>query len=375
MKVIVAGDFCPQNRVADLFNSGDYNEVLGGVRNIVSASDYSVVNIECPITVGGESPIVKQGPRLHCSKNVVSAVKWAGFNCATLANNHFYDYGREGVENLLTWCKENDLDTVGGGLNLRNASQNLYKTINRETIAVINCCEHEFSIATESSAGSNPLNPIQQYYAIKEAREKSDYVLVIIHGGHEHHQLPSPRMVETYRFFIDIGADAVVNHHQHCFSGYELYKNKPIFYGIGNFCFDKGKHKNELWNFGYMVTLNFTQSGTSFEIIPYEQCGDEPSVKLVPFESVSTKLKELNRIISSENELYSETQKYYNSCSRKVSCMLEPSYGRIVRSAQLRGFLPSFISERWALRLYNYVICESHRDKVEYFLNRIVKKK
>ena len=42
-------------------------------------------------------------------------------------------------------------------------------------------------------------------------------------------------MKETYRFFVDCGADAVINHHQHCYSGYEYYKDKFICYGLGNF--------------------------------------------------------------------------------------------------------------------------------------------
>jgi poly-gamma-glutamate synthesis protein (capsule biosynthesis protein) len=53
-------------------------------------------------------------------------------------------------------------------------------------------------------------------------------------------------MVETYRFFIEAGADAVVNHHQHCICGYEVYKGKPIFYGLGNFCFDWAKRSTSL---------------------------------------------------------------------------------------------------------------------------------
>ena len=101
----------------------------------------------------------------------------------------------------------------------------MYKRKDGETLAIINCCEHEFSIADDDSAGANPLNPIQQYYKIKEARLNADYVLVIVHGGHEMYQLPSLRMVDTYRFFIDAGADAVVNHHQHCFSGYETRRS------------------------------------------------------------------------------------------------------------------------------------------------------
>ena len=54
-------------------------------------------------------------------------------------------------------------------------------------------------------------------------------MFLILHGGIEHYQLPSPRMKKWYRHIIDLGASAIVNHHQHCFSGYELYNGKPIF--------------------------------------------------------------------------------------------------------------------------------------------------
>lgn len=40
-------------------------------------------------------------------------------------------------------------------------------------------------------------------------------------------------MKELYRFLVDCGADAVINHHQHCFSGYEIYNEKPIFMDSG----------------------------------------------------------------------------------------------------------------------------------------------
>lgn len=49
------------------------------------------------------------------------------------------------------------------------------------------------------------MNPIAQYYDMQDASRKADYVIVIFHGGMEHYQFPSPRMQETYRFFIDAG--------------------------------------------------------------------------------------------------------------------------------------------------------------------------
>jgi len=47
--------------------------------------------------------------------------------------------------------------------------------------------------------------------------KKADCVLVIIHGGSEHYIHPSPRILEIYRFLVDIGASAVINHHMLCF--------------------------------------------------------------------------------------------------------------------------------------------------------------
>jgi len=106
-------------------------------------------------------------------------------------------------------------------------------------IGVINACEHEFSIADNEHGGSNALDLINMQEDITEVRKEADFVVLILHGGIEQYHYPTPRMKRWYRHFVDLGADAVVNHHQHCINGYEVYKGKPIFYGLGNFYFLK----------------------------------------------------------------------------------------------------------------------------------------
>lgn len=367
MKILVAGDFCPQDRVAEAFVHDNYESVLGEVRHIIGGVDYSIVNFECTVSKGGENPITKLGPILHCSEKGIEAIKWAGFNCVTLANNHFYDFGDRGVDNTLTVCNKMGIDAVGGGRNIAEASQILYKQINNQTLAIINCCEHEFSIATGTTAGANPLNPIQQYYAIKEAKANADYVLVIVHGGLEHWQLPSPRMVETYRFFIDSGADAVVNHHQHCFSGYEVYKEKPIFYGIGNFCFDKPKYRDTMWNEGLMIKLLFDDQ-IGFEIIPYIQCSNEPKVVIQSADRYGNRIKELNITIEDPNALESEEKKRYAQGIKKYSKVFEPIRNKYYLRLKQKGWLPSFVSKTRKLQAEDYICCESHRDNLIYYL-------
>ena len=369
MKILIAGDFCPRGRMVPEIEGGDYATLLGEAKPVIEQADYAIVNFECPITQGSEKPISKCGPNLHCTEKGIEAVKWAGFNCVTLANNHFLDYGCEGVANTLDACKKYGIDTVGGGLTLDDADKILYRKIRGKTLAVINCCEHEFSIATSTSAGSNPLNPVQQYYAIKEARAKADCVLVIVHGGHEHYQLPNTRMQETYRFFVDAGADAVVNHHQHCYSGYEIYQDKPIIYGLGNFCFDISPVRtDDKWNYGYMVELELKDSAVSFQVHPYKQCGEKVGVQILPPDAFDSRFKELNAIIADSKQLEEKTAQYYASAANSIHSVFEPIQNRIIAWLQHRHLLPSLVTKKWLLKMENYIMCEAHRDKMQAFL-------
>lgn len=370
MRVLIAGDYCPHGRVADCFSKKDFASVLDDIRPLTARADYSILNLECPVTKGKAIPIAKVGPNLHCSEEGVEAIKWAGFDGVTLANNHFYDYGESGVKDTLEVCRRLHLDVSGGGLSLSEASEILYKDIDGKKLAIISCCEHEFSIASERAGGSNPLNPVQQYYDIQKAKENSDYIIVIVHGGHESFQLPSPRMQETYRFFIDVGADAVVNHHQHCYSGYERYKNKLIFYGIGNFCFDWNPIETDsLWNYGYMVDLLFMDDSIRFEIIPYKQCSENPKVELLASDAFDIKLSELNKTIRDKKLLKEKVDTYYSMQSQNLLLGLQPVQNKYFTAAVHWHMFPSLISKKWLLKLQNYVFCEAHRDMLDLFLN------
>lgn len=128
MKVIVCDDLLPKNCVAYLFDKDDYSSVLWSVKDFLSTADYSIVNFECPIAGKGK-PIVKCGPSHKCSESGIKAVKWIGFGGVTLANNHFLDYGEDGVLNTLAICYKHGIDTVGGDKNVDEASKNLYKEI------------------------------------------------------------------------------------------------------------------------------------------------------------------------------------------------------------------------------------------------------
>lgn len=364
MKVLIGGDYAPRHRLVSLVDNGDYEKIFEDVKDIIKTVDYSIVNFESPIVENDDSPILKSGPNLHCKKNSVDLLKYAGFDCVTLANNHIRDYGDSAVLRTINYLQNAGIDVVGAGKDIGNAAKILYHNHGDKVLSVVNCCENEFSIATEKEAGANPLNPIRQYYEIKEACEKSDYVLVIVHGGHELHQLPSPRMQELYRFFVDAGADAVVNGHQHCFSGYEFYKGKPIVYGLGNLCFDNPKKKHDIWNEGYMVEIEFLDINISLKLLPYTQCNDDLGVHLLKNrELFDKKINDLNSIISSSEALREATNDYYKSTESKFIVIHEPYNNIWLKKLYAYHLLPSFISKKRMLKMLNFIECESQRDR------------
>lgn len=365
-KILIAGDFCQKYRVDSIVKEKRFGELFEQVKPVIDSSDYSIVNFEFPIVLNKDSakPIPKCGPNLQGTIESVDAIKYAGFKCCTLANNHILDQGEQCCLDTKKELEKAGVDTVGVGHNISEAANILYKVINGETIAIINCCEHEFTIATDTSAGANPLNPIQQYYAIQEAKKKADYVLVIVHGGHEHFQLPSPRMQETYRFFIDAGADAVVNHHQHCFSGFEYYNSKPIFYGLGNFCFDESWPVADTWYEGYMLQLSFEKSQIQHTLYPYIQCREKTVVSLIQDTTAFEKrLQELNSIITDNQKLKQAVEDYYATSVQFFKTLYQPYENRILNKLYRMHLLPSLVSKKKFLLIFNYLSCEAHRDK------------
>lgn len=375
MKILIAGDFAPRARLAKQIEEKKFSEVFPeNVRNIIKSVDFSFVNFESPIVEEGYKPIQKCGPNLHCTPEAAEVVRYAGFTGVTMANNHILDFGAEGLHKSMEYCNAQGLDIVGIGENLHDAEKVLYLEKEGKRLAVINCCEHEFSIATETEAGANPLNPVRLFYAIKEARQKADYVLVIIHGGHEHYQLPSPRMQETYRFFIDAGADAVVNHHQHCYSGYEMYKGKPIFYGLGNFCFDEECENTDSWYEGYMVQLHFDDTEIKYILYPYIQYKEKATIALIKDTTNFDKsLSYLNTIIVDPSALRKNIETYYNDSVNVFYTMYQPYDNRILNKLYRMHLLPSVVSKKKWLRIFNYINCEAHRDKQIFALKTIIR--
>ncbi|WPR77826.1 CapA family protein [Algoriphagus sp. NG3] len=372
MKLTVFGDLVEGGRVCCDLLSNKENGILADFSEILQSSDFNVFNLEAPILRGG-FPIKKVGPVLKNSPELIHFLKKNNLNIASLANNHIMDFGDEGLNSTLKLLRDAGLLTVGGGEDQNQAEQPLILEKESLKIGVINAAEHEFSLAKGSQGGANYGEILNLYYQIKSVKNIVDWVVLIYHGGNEHYPLPSPRLQDYFRFFVDAGADVVIGHHQHCHSGYESYGSGLIFYGIGNFIFDKIGRCNDQWNYGFGVALDFSPQDVKFDLLPYNQFSKEPKVKSMSSgekKVFEERIKHYNAIINDRKALEREFEAFCSGRSFSVSSKLEPFDNRLLTALRRRGLAPSFLSEKKILHLYNYLLCRSHMDVVEAYLEK-----
>ena len=347
--------------------------IFGEVKPFIRKADFSVVNLEAPIIKDKISPIRKSGPSLCVDTSTVEVLKDVGFDVFTLANNHFYDQGQTGVEETIEACLLNGVKVVGGGKNIEDARKLLILEKEDKRVAIINACEHEFSIATNEHGGSNPLDLINIQEDIENARKVAHYVVLILHGGIEHYQYPTPRMRRWYRHFVDMGADAVINHHQHCINGYEVYNSKPIFYGLGNFYFPWGSQRRpDSWKYGYAVELVLGDI-IQFDLLPYKQTIDGVFLRdKIDFER---EIELLNNSIKDDN-LFIKFEEYISS--RKFSLLIDllPSFmhWRFIEAIVRRGVFGTLYHGKELYNVSNKLTCESHLEQLQNVFRQLMKK-
>ncbi|NOR88215.1 MAG: hypothetical protein GQ527_11450 [Bacteroidales bacterium] len=365
VKIGFTGDFCPWLRVEDSYKENNWKHLFESVHPFFKENDLNVLDLECPLTTS-VSKIEKTGPHIKAHPNTAAILNHLNCELVATANNHFKDYGWEGMKETYTTLQKHHISWLGSGSNHNEASKTFFWKKNDINIAFINVAENEWSTTTNEEPGCHSMDVVHIFNEIQKVKSSADFIVVIAHGGHEHYALPSPRMKKWYRFFVDAGAHAVVGHHTHIISGYEVYKDAPIFYSLGNFCFDWEGLRQQPWNKGMLVRMEFKKNQPiSFEIEFVTQNTDTLGVFLMnelTKKEMLTNVKELNSSINDDEKLEKEFKNYIASWKPLMNTWIQPYKGKIMPSLHKRGLLPSLIGKRKKLLLTNLIRCEAHRD-------------
>ena len=365
------GDFCPWLRVEKAFQNDNWQPLLDSARPFFLQNDLNVLDLECPLTTAN-TKISKTGPHIKAHPETAAMLNYLNCELVATANNHFKDYGWEGMKETYDSLQKHDIQWFGSGANFNEASKTFYWESDETKFALINVAENEWTTTNDENPGCHPIDLVNVYNQIQEANLKADFVIVIAHGGHEHYELPSPRMKKWYRFFVDSGADAVIGHHTHIISGYEVYKEAPIFYSLGNFCFDWEGMQNKPWNKGMLVRLIIEKNKPIiFELDFVFHNNEDPGVYLFSEsekQAMLLHLDNLNAIISDDDKLDTAFAKYATSWKPIMNTWIQP-YKKIMASLYKKGLLPSIITKKKKLLYTNLIRCESHRDILLHAIN------
>ena len=333
----------------------------------------NVLDLECPLTTSQYQNQKNRPAHQSAIQKPLAMLNYLQCELVATANNHFKDYGWEGMQETYTALQKNKIAWLGSGANFNEASKTYYWKKDDTTIAFINVAENEWTTTFGDEPGCHPIDLPNVFNQIQEAKKSADFVVVIAHGGHEHYELPSPRMKKWYRFFVDAGASAVIAHHTHIISGYETYKEAPIFYSLGNFCFDWQGLRNLPWNKGMIVRLHFEKGKpvtSEMEFVAHNS--DTAGVFLLKDEeksSIQSHLLELNATIADDEKLQQEFNNYVLSWKPVMNTWFQPYKGKIMAGLYKRGLLPSIITKRKKMLFTNLIRCEAHRDIVINSIN------
>jgi len=246
-----------------LFFVGDFVDSVGNIEynfitDLINEHDELILNLEGPIVdINKNLPCNKYKYNLYSNTKILETFKKYRIS-SNLSNNHINDFN-EGLNSTVKFLEQNNLRYFG------TQSEPYIEISHPQTNS--NYCVFAFNSKLTLSFSNKGVSTIDRYSLLKvKAYKKSNprsMVVVSVHCGQELSHYPVPADRQLFQDFIDIGADLIIAHHPHLIQDVEIYKEKFIFYSIGNFAVPEitylGKklhYNNPLTNKGFMVQFS-----------------------------------------------------------------------------------------------------------------------
>ncbi|MCI7132080.1 MAG: CapA family protein [Lachnospiraceae bacterium] len=241
--LLFAGDVLLSDYVLNNYNSNGIDGVLSpDLLNELQNADITVINNEFPFSTRGTQAPDKQFT-FRVDPKYVSVLTDMGVDIATIANNHVLDYGSDALQDTFDTLDEAGIDYMGAGTDLARASALITKKAGGKTFGFL-AASRVIPVVSWDVQNSSPgvfttYDPSRLIAAIEAARESCDYLTVFVHWGIEREEYPQDYQVSMAKQYIDAGADLVIGSHPHVLQGISYYKDKPVFYSLGNFIFNR----------------------------------------------------------------------------------------------------------------------------------------
>ena len=310
INVLFVGDIMLDRKVEMQMEKNGFGYPFEKIREFLNKSDFVFANLEGPISKN-PTKFSPDAMTFAFSDKVIAPLFSSNFRIFSLANNHTLNMYQDGLNETKKLLEEAGIEWVGEPF---SCSDNYVLKDNLVFLA--------FN-TTFSSCGDKLITTIVE----KAKKENPDkFLIVSMHWGEEYKIESSQAQKNIAYKIIDAGADLIVGHHPHVVQEYEKYKNKMIFYSLGNFVFDQ--YFSEETQQGLIVRLEIYPhtnnidegiygSKIIYQIIPIKSIASQPQLmekqkanefmKKRGFENtIAAENAEIKKVCFKENCFYAE---------------------------------------------------------------------
>jgi poly-gamma-glutamate synthesis protein (capsule biosynthesis protein) len=252
--LLFAGDLMPDRGIRSVIEQKGIESLFRNLPYDLSAVDYTVVNLECPVC---DSTMLKVEKRFAFRANPewLAGFQTQGISIVSLANNHSGDCGEGGLLQTLDRVQGCGICAVGANKNPQRAGMPLVISRGKIRIALFASSFLQSDSRYMCRASAKELEKLIRTY---KAIYPHTVVVLLLHWGVEGTVHPTTGQLQVAHRLVDAGVDVLVGTHPHVVQPVEHYKTGLIFYSLGNFIFDNNRPPE---NKGMMARLKIGERG------------------------------------------------------------------------------------------------------------------
>ncbi|MFZ4648038.1 MAG: CapA family protein [Patescibacteria group bacterium] len=210
------------------------------IADYLKRADLTVVNLESPFVITKDYSVQTGSFLFKVNPKAITGLLSAGIDLVSLANNHSFNQGSEGLADTFKILNDNGIKYIGAGKNEDEARRGEVVEINNQKFGFLAYAYPEDnSVAGANTAGIADMDLKKMKSDVERLKKEVATVIVEMHAGVEYTTKPNEQQTIFARAAIDAGAAAVIGHHPHWPQTFEFYKGQPIIYSLGNLIFDQ----------------------------------------------------------------------------------------------------------------------------------------
>lgn len=313
IRIKFIGDVSFNHRYVALLESGQ--NPFEAVEPLLQDADLVVGNLEC--LAQGTAQNKHKIPRIYTSARALRALQHLNLKLVSLATNHVYDNLRDGFTNTLAQLDAMNVAHLGAALHQEEAAQPFIFEKDGCRIGFLNYVHQDTNpkLPAQASVHPNMYHLPTILAAIGALKTSVDKVVLLLHWGGkcDYGYFPHRQQIDHAKQMVDAGAHAIIGHHSHTFQTHMVYKGAPIYFSLGNFCFDDivmDQHVfpvRESGRKGGVLALAFYPTRTTHQVLPFRQ----HNLRLQPDATLHAEFKRWQRLFTLVRNLPGAYAFYY----------------------------------------------------------------